>query len=157
MGANHRLTIRHDDRIYSWSERNGFVDEHWLRPPEAIQRILRAKLGAMLAKTDAAIGSAHLAVRRASSAKLHGHYSRAESLARHALRLDPQTEYAASVLSSVLRAQGRAKEAVEVTDRFAASGGAPLLTSRAAALRCRRLRACGSSRKACLGVGEGTR
>lgn len=134
MSAKDRISFLHDGQRYYWTERNGFVDEHWQRPPLVIQRVLERHLAARLAESDVAIRNPHLGVRRAVSAKLQGHYSRAERLARHALRLDPESKYAAAVLSSVLRAQGRAKEALEVTDRFHWSGSAPLLTSRAAAL-----------------------
>jgi hypothetical protein len=134
MSANDRISFAHDGRRYYWTEKNGFVDEHWQRPPLVIQRVLEGKLNALLAASDVNIKNPHLAVRRAVSAKSHGQYSRTERLARHAVRVDPANERAAAVLSSVLRAQGRAKEALQVTNGFRGSTNAALLTSRAAAL-----------------------
>jgi hypothetical protein len=134
MSKNGRVSIIHNGQRYYWSERTGFVDEHWQLPPLVIQRVLQKKLEALLAVNDATIKDSHSAVRHAVSAKSQGHYSRAERLARHALQLDPQNEQAAAVLSSALRLQGRAKEALEVTDKFPGSANLALLTSRAAAL-----------------------
>ena len=128
-----QIDLQHDGRQYRWTERTGFVDEHWQHPPQVIQRVLMKKLEAILADSDLLISNAPLAVRRAVKAKSQAHYTRAERLARHALSLDPQSETAAAVLSSALRAQNRAKEALVVTGRFLPSDNTALLTTRAAA------------------------
>lgn len=127
------VVLHHAGEMYRWTERGGFVDEQWLKPPAGVIRELQSLLAEKLRERDSSISDPVELVRKASLAREENHLSRAAELARRALELDPELPGAAAVLSSVLRALRRPTEALEVTAPFEKQSHVPILTTRAAA------------------------
>lgn len=132
--AVHRVFLSFKGETYSWTERGGVVDQDFLSPPWEVLREIHPLLEEALRELDDALTDPHELTMAASWARQHKHYARALRLARRALELRPTHASAAAVLSATLRALGRAREAVEVTETFVESKNGAVLTTRAAAL-----------------------
>jgi tetratricopeptide (TPR) repeat protein len=123
-----------DGRRYSWTGYR-WLDQDRREPPS---RDIVRRLGALLRRAnrsaEASLTDASAVLAIAINARVNGQPARAERFARRALDLDPTNATAGAILSSVWREKGRAKAALELTNRFQDSNDPYVLTSRAAAL-----------------------
>ena len=55
MSARETISFLHDGVRYHWTDSTGFVDDHWQRPPQVIERVLAKKLEVLLVESDFAI------------------------------------------------------------------------------------------------------
>lgn len=127
------VEIRIDRDTYVWNGAGWYDKRTFLAPPANITQQLNRLLEEQLAAADDRIWNPVRLVIEATKAKNAEQYQRSVRLARRALHVDPENEAAATVLSSALRAMGRADEALDVTNGFPNSSSPLLLTTRAAA------------------------
>ena len=132
--ASNKVIIELNGTSYTWTGQDWIESKTFIRPPEIIIRELNRALSGTLADTDNNVKDVDEILQRASNARDLNQYDRAEQLARRALQLSPDNPGALAVLCSVLRARGRAREALRETDPYRHLSYPPLLTSRAAAL-----------------------
>lgn len=132
--ASDKVIIELNGTSYTWTGQDWIESKTFIRPPEIIIRELNRELSGTLAETDNNVKDVDEILHRASNARDMNHYDRAEQLARRALQLSSGNPGALAVLCSVLRARGRAREALRETDPYRHLSYPPLLTSRAAAL-----------------------
>jgi tetratricopeptide (TPR) repeat protein len=128
------VEISIDHATFVWDGASWYEKRTFLAPPLEKVHQLNRQLEERLAATDSRLANPFALVREATRAENAEQHQRAVRLARRALCFSPNNEAAATVLSSALRATGRADEALAATDAFPRSDSAPLLTTRAAAL-----------------------
>lgn len=114
----------------------GFYDAHtFLKPPEAIHQHLKAEYARKLEVVIQKERNVPLLLKHSRLAKDLGYLDLAEKITEQALLVEPQNCFAIARLSSILRAKGQPRAALEVTGRIPEGAQThPVLTSRAAAL-----------------------
>jgi ribonuclease HI len=128
------MTVELDGESFTWTGEEWYGTASCLRPPKSIRRILNKRFSRDLDKRDRLISDVRVLLGRAARAREARQFIRAERLAQRSLQLEPSNLAAAAVLCSVLRAQGKPKQAIDQTQSFKWANHSPLLTSRAAAL-----------------------
>ena len=132
MSDNQQVEL--DGKRYTYRNGDWYDVKSFIKQPKSVTNKLNALSQKSKLQDDASITSFPELVAEAQKARESEQFPRAERLIRRALALQPGQEGALAVLSSVLRRQGRAQEALEETEAFRYSNYAPLLTSRAGAL-----------------------
>ena len=131
---NDSKRISLEGRTYSWTGKT-WIDVRTFTYPSAVTiNKLNAILLSRLKEEDEKITDFDQLLLRAKDAKAQTQYSRAEGLARRALRLSPGNLWAMAVLCSCLRALGKPEEALRESAPYKNEIFPPLITTRAAAL-----------------------
>ena len=130
-----RFEMEWERRRYFLSPR-GFCDaQTFLKPPEAIHQHLKAAYARELEVVLRTERNVPLLLKHSRLAKDLGYSDLAEKITEQALLAEPQNCFAIARLSSILRAKGQPRQAIEVTGRIPEGAQThPILTSRAAAL-----------------------
>ena len=128
------IQISLDNIMYEWNGTSWYEANTFKVPPQVIQNNLNARLYPILEQEDDQITNLHELLERAEQAKEDKQYHRSEKLVRRALASSPNHLGARAILSSCLRATGRAQQALDETEFFKYESYPPLLSSRAAAL-----------------------
>jgi len=130
-----RFEMEWEGRRYFLSPQ-GFCDaQTYLKPPEAIHQHLKAACARELEIVIQTESNAPSLLKHSRLAKNLGYLDLAEKITEQALLAEPQNCFAIARLSSILRAKGRPRRALEVASRIPEGAQThPILTSRAAAL-----------------------
>jgi tetratricopeptide (TPR) repeat protein len=128
------MEIELDGKRYRRNGSSWYEAKTFLTPPLTIVRQLDRLLDHSPSRKELGLTDVEELLRRAHDASLSGLHGRVEALARRALKVEPGHLGALAVLSSALRAQGRARQALKETEPWSRNSYGPLLTSRAAAL-----------------------
>lgn len=123
-----------DGRRYVWDGRRWMGKQDFLVPPEHVLQKLRRMLHRDDRAREESLCDPRELLRIAIAARVEGNVGRAERFARRTLGIEPHNTTAVAILSSLLRAKGRARAALNLVDRFQGSDDPYVLTSRGAAL-----------------------
>jgi len=129
-----RFEIDWEGRRYFLSPKGFYDAQTFLKPPEAIHQHLKAACARELETVLQTERNVPLLLKQSRLAKDLGYLDLAEKITEQALSAEPQNCFAIARLSSILRARGLPREALEVTARVPVEAQTvPILTSRAAA------------------------
>jgi len=127
--------VEWEGRKYLLSPRGFYDSRTFLKPPEALHQRLKAVYARELESVFQTEGDVPSLLKLGRLAKDLGFLDLAEKITERALSAEPQNCFAIARLSSILRAKGQPRRALEVTGRIPEGDQThPILTSRAAAL-----------------------
>jgi tetratricopeptide (TPR) repeat protein len=129
---NDRLTVALDGRVYTWDGKR-WHDTRYQQPPRAVVQALDELTVADFETHDARIHAVEELLQIARIARDAGQLGRAERAAQRVLAVDPGSQPALAVLSSILRERGAPDRALAAAAHITAPNHPPLLVSLAAA------------------------
>lgn len=130
-----RFEVEFEGRKYFLSPQGFYDARTFLKPPEVIHQHLKAVYAGELEIAFQTERDVFQLLKHSRLAKDLGYLDLAQKITERALVAEPQNCYAIARLSSILRAKGQPRQALEVTCRIPDGDQThPVLTSRAAAL-----------------------
>jgi len=130
-----RFEMEWEGRRYFLSPQGFYDAQTFLKPPEAVHQHLKAAYARELEIIFHTERNVPFLLKHSRLAKDLGHLDLAEKITEQALIAEPQNCFAIARLSSILRAKGQPRQALEVAGRIPEGAQThPILTSRAAAL-----------------------
>lgn len=126
--------ISYEGHTYSWTGKSWVDTQTFTCPPTIIAAKLNVLKANYLKDEEEKITNVRELLDRAKDAKMQSQFSRAERLARRALKFSPGHLGAIAVLCSSLRSLEKPEEALKESSQYRDEDYPPLLATRAAAL-----------------------
>lgn len=126
------IRIEVSGNAYLWNGES-WTDDRYMRPPASVRGQLMTRLVRQLVYGKLAELDVDLAVRVARACLEEGDLEDARSVARKAVKADPDHLAAVTLLAEILRKERLPRRAIKLTDEYARRRNTELLTVRAAA------------------------